>query len=99
MVTPPQSHPVVIRGSANWTDSVLASTDQNVENVVVLRHKNIARIFYAQFKWMTGLWTNREDFWCDIIRTNGSLQAGLWMTDTNGFILQRSVALCESVLG
>ena len=95
IIDPWTERPVVIHGSANWTASALASTDMNDENVLLLCHKDIARIFYAQFKRMTGMWTNRSDFWCDILRTNGSLQVGLWMTDTNQFGLQHATRMDE----
>ena len=90
VIDPWSSTPWLIHGSANWSDAALVSTNSNDENIVFVPHKDIARMFYAEFKRMTGTWTNRDDFWCDIGLTNGSLRAGLWMTDTNGFILQRA---------
>ncbi len=92
VIDPWNSKPVVIHGSANWTWSALVATNQNDENVVVLRHRDIARLFYAQFKRETGAWPDRDDYWCDVRRTGGGLEAGLWMTGTNGFAFQRSAA-------
>ena len=82
--------PVVIHGSANWTESALLYDDSNDENILFLRHRGIARAFHAQFKRMTGTWTNRNDFWCDMRSVSNKTVVGLWVTDTNRFFLERS---------
>lgn len=96
IIDPWTPRPVVVHGSANWTDAALASTADNDENVVFIKHHEIARIFYAQFKRMTGMWTNRTDFWCDLDRTNGTWQVSLWTTDTNQFRIQQARYLTNS---
>lgn len=88
--------PVVIHGSANWTAAALTSTSDNDENLVFIRHRELARIFYAQFKRMTGTWTNRADFWCDLDRTNGTWRVSLWTTDTNEFTIEQASCLTTS---
>jgi len=85
--------PMVIFGSANWTDAALVSESGNDENIVFLPHRDIARMFYAQFKRMTGLWRDRDDCWFDIGRTGSMSQLSLWMTDTNQFVLDASMDL------
>ena len=54
VIDPRGERPVVIHGSANWTSRALEGTQDNDENVVFLRHKGIARAFYAHFNRMTG---------------------------------------------
>ena len=39
---------------------------------------------------MTGTWTNRNDFWCDMKSVSNKTVIGLWVTDTNRFFLERS---------
>jgi phosphatidylserine/phosphatidylglycerophosphate/cardiolipin synthase-like enzyme len=90
VIDPWSDYPTVILGSANWSRSALSDTNQNDENVVFMRHAAIARMYYAQFKRMTGLWQDRDDFWCDIGMSDGSIQAGLWTTDTNRFAIERA---------
>ena len=91
VIDPWGEHPVLIHGSANWTDTALASENGNDENVLFLRHRDLARIFYAQFKRMTGMWTtNRDDAWCELGRTGSTWSVDAWMTGTNTFQLQQS---------
>ena len=92
-IDPWSERPMLIHGSANWTDAALASPSANDEYVLFLRHRDMTRMFYAQFKRMTGLWSQRDDFWCDIGWTRGTLETGLWMTDAQEYILQRAEAL------
>jgi phosphatidylserine/phosphatidylglycerophosphate/cardiolipin synthase-like enzyme len=99
IVDPWMDHPTLIHGSANWTDAALVSTNSNDENILFVRHREIARMFYSQFKRMTGMWQDRDDFWCDLTRTNGSLRMDLWTTDTNRYTLQCTGNLTSSWTG
>ncbi len=53
VIDPDGANPLVIQGSANWTDSALSSTNSNDENVQFLPHPGLARAFVAQFNAMT----------------------------------------------
>jgi hypothetical protein len=64
VVDPFGEQPGVIHGSANWTFSALQSGSFNDENIVFVRHRDIARLFYLHFKQITGAFTNA--------RTSGS---------------------------
>ena len=89
------ARPVVIHGSANWTESALLYDDSNDENILFLRHRGIARAFHAQFKRMTGTWTNRSDFWCDMKSVSNKTVVGLYVTDTNAYALEHSVNMSD----
>lgn len=90
-IDPWGAEPVLIHGSANWTDTALASASGNDENVLFLRHRALARLFYAQFKRMTGMWTtNRADAWCELVRTGTTWSVDVWTTGTNAFLLQQA---------
>jgi len=84
--------PVTIMGSPNWTQQALTSTNGNDENILFLRHREITRLFYAQFRRMTGSLTNRNDFWCDFDRSITTRRFNLWMTDTNQYRLETADA-------
>jgi len=86
------TNPIVIHGSANWTDTAIVSNSGNDENVVFIRHRDIARMFYAHFKRVTGAFQQRNDFWIE-------WQAPafrLWMTDTNSYVLDRVNSLTNT---
>lgn len=53
VIDPRGAKPLVIHGSANWTESALVSTNSNDENVLFVPHGGIARAFVAQFNAMT----------------------------------------------
>jgi len=93
VIDPWDTNPVLIHGSANWTASALVYTNENDENVLFLYHRDIARTFYAQFKRMTGMWQDRDDFWCDVRRSGGTTQVGLWTTDTNRFRVEHALQI------
>ncbi len=80
------TNPVLVHGSANWTDAALVSNSGNDENIVYVRHREIARIFYAQFKRLTGTFQQRSDFWVQA-QTNS---VRLWATDTNTVLVEKS---------
>ncbi|NCC50947.1 MAG: hypothetical protein EOM20_06985 [Spartobacteria bacterium] len=83
MVIDPWHHaPITIHGSANWTYTALGSTSGNDENLVLLRHRDIARIFYAQFKRMTGLRAQENASWCAFSGKTPPQGLCLWMSDT-----------------
>ncbi|MBN1268877.1 MAG: hypothetical protein JXB04_04765 [Kiritimatiellae bacterium] len=86
---------VMIHGSPNWTYNALVSDSDNDESVVFLRHRDIARAFYLQFKQMTGLWADREESWCDLARTGGVLQVTLWMDHTNVYAVETAAGPAE----
>ncbi|MGE4488967.1 MAG: putative Ig domain-containing protein [Kiritimatiellales bacterium] len=54
VIDPGSSNAIVIHGSANWTYEALVSDNDNDENVVVLRHNEIAAEFYDHFQRITG---------------------------------------------
>jgi len=93
VIDPFGSRPLLIHGSANWSFSALASTDSNDENLLFLRHRDIARVFYRHFKRVTGLFTGRPDFWCKTAGSPGLPAVELWVTDTNTFMLESSPAV------
>ena len=92
VIDPFGTNPVLIHGSANWTDAALVSNSANDENVVFLRHRDIARMFYAHFKRITGAFQREDDFWLDW----QSPMVRLWMTDTNACALDRTDSLTNS---
>jgi phosphatidylserine/phosphatidylglycerophosphate/cardiolipin synthase-like enzyme len=94
VIDPFGTWPVVIHGSANWSSSALLYTDTNDENILFLRHADIARVFYANFKRITGAFMDRNDFWMDMATGSEGLEVTLWRTDTNAY----SIESCE-VLG
>lgn len=53
VIDPEGPAPLVIHGSANWTEAALVDTGLNDENVLFLPHGEIARAFAAQFDAMT----------------------------------------------
>lgn len=75
VIDPFGEQPALIHGSANWTFSALQSSNFNDENLIFLRHRDIARTFYAHFKHITGAFTNSADFWVDIADAGGRLWA------------------------
>ncbi len=58
-----RTQPVLIHGSANFSFSALQSENSNDENILFLRHRELARVLYGHFKRATGLWQRRDDFW------------------------------------
>ncbi len=81
VIDPFGEQPGLIHGSANWTFSALQSDSFNDENIVFLRHRDIARMFYLHFKQITGAFTNAADFWVDLKDSGGRL----WTAET-GFV-------------
>lgn len=75
--------PLLILGSANWTASALNYTDANDENVLFLRHRDLARWFYVQFKRMTRLWPESNHNWCSLALRQHQVCATAWIADTN----------------
>lgn len=53
VIDPWGADPLVIHGSANWTEAALVSDRLNDENVLFLPHRGMARAFAAQFNAMT----------------------------------------------
>jgi phosphatidylserine/phosphatidylglycerophosphate/cardiolipin synthase-like enzyme len=93
VIDPFGAEPVVIHGSPNWTYSGLMDDDSNDENLLILRHRAIASIFYAHFKRITGALPGRTDNWLEINRVNGRSVINLWLTDTNTYALDYIPAL------
>lgn len=69
-IDPFGARPVLITGSANWTEAALQNTNSNDENISFIFHPEIARAFYLHFKWMTAaqlvspwpnVWLSRAD--------------------------------------
>jgi len=90
LIDPLTDTPTLIHGSANFTFSAMLSTEFNDENVVIIRHQEIARMFYAHFKRMNGHWQDRDDFWWARSPEGAPPAFQLWLTDTNRFIVQAS---------
>jgi len=82
---------VVVHGSANWTDSALASTSANDENVLFIRHSGIARAFYAQFRRMTATLPGEEYDWHVVMRPAGLPEIAYWRTSTNGMVMEQAI--------
>jgi phosphatidylserine/phosphatidylglycerophosphate/cardiolipin synthase-like enzyme len=92
VIDPFGARPWLIHGSANWTDSALSSTNSNDENLIFAPHAEIARSFYACFKQITGVFTNRADFWVHVNPGSG-VNVDLWTTDADAFTLDQSTNL------
>lgn len=82
--------PVLIHGSANWTDAGLASTSANDENLLFLRHAELARLFYIHFKRITGAWQDRNDNWLDLAVSRAAPTLRCWITDTNTYLVEKT---------
>ncbi|MDK2963870.1 MAG: uncharacterized protein PWQ29_1264 [Verrucomicrobiota bacterium] len=54
VIDPDSTHAVVIHGSANWTSAALVNDNDNDENIVFLRHNEIAAQFHEHFQRITG---------------------------------------------
>lgn len=93
VIDPFGANPLLIHGSANWTASALSFTNTNDENINFIRHRDIARIFYADFKRITGAFQQRNDFWWDISGTSTAIVTRLWATDTNSVVGQTATNL------
>lgn len=53
VIDPQSSNAIVIHGSANWTAEALVNNNDNDENVIFLRHNDIAAEFYEHFQRIT----------------------------------------------
>ena len=53
IIDPNGRRPIVAHGAANWTISGLVAPTGNDENIVILRHRDIAQAFLTQFRRMT----------------------------------------------
>ena len=53
IIDPNGRRPFVVHGAANWTISGLVAPDGNDENVLILRHRDIAQAFLAHFQRLT----------------------------------------------
>lgn len=78
VVDPFGAQPGLIHGSANWTFSALQSVNANDENVLFVRHRELARMFYVHFKQITGAFGDSPDFWLE--RTPAGVN--LWAAET-----------------
>ena len=88
---------MVIHGSANWTDSALASTSANDENVLFIRHTGIARAFYAQFRRMNGLTNEFANVWFSGVRAMPAPpEFAFWPIGTNPYVVEVSSQLPNS---
>ena len=85
VIDPGGAEPLVIHGSANWTEAALVATNLNDENVLFLPHAGMARAFAAQFEAMT----DGTVPWC-ALRTSGSAsssQLSFWLPDAVSYEL------------
>ncbi len=83
VIDPWGARPILVHGSANWTDAGLASDSSNDENVLFLRHRDLARWFYVQFKRMTRQWPEISHNWWRLNVRAGQVYATAWVADTN----------------
>jgi len=83
VIDPWGERPIAILGSPNWTATALSNTNGNDENLLFIPHREISRMFYGQFRRMTGAFPHRSDFWCHFDRFTAAPRLTLWMTDTN----------------
>jgi phosphatidylserine/phosphatidylglycerophosphate/cardiolipin synthase-like enzyme len=90
VIDPFGERPVLIHGSANWTDAALVSAGGNDENVLVIRHSELARTFYGHFKRITGTFQDRSDFW---LGAGTGSTVRMWTTDTNVYRIERATSL------
>lgn len=90
VIDPWEARPLAILGSPNWTQQALVNTAGNDENLLIIRHRDIARMLYAHIQRMTGALTQRDDFWCSIAATSMSARLTVWMTDTNQYLIENA---------
>lgn len=85
VIDPRGANPLVIHGSANWTDSALVSASANDENVQFIPHRGIAEAFLAQFAKMT----DGMKPWCALGSAGTSTSAWLdyWLPDAGAYEL------------
>lgn len=97
IVDPWTDEGMVIHGSANWTDSALASTSANDENVLFIRHAGIARAFYQHFRRMNGISSTNEHVWFAGVRaTPAPPEFAFWPIGTNPVVVEVSSQLANS---
>jgi phosphatidylserine/phosphatidylglycerophosphate/cardiolipin synthase-like enzyme len=96
VIDPFGTRPTVIHGSANWTFSALASDDNNDEIVLCVRHRDIARMFYAQFKACTGFRRDDADCYLELAVDQSACRVDLWQTGTNQLSLQSAPTPSDS---
>lgn len=95
VIDPFGTNPALIHGSANWTASALVYKDENDENLLFLRHRDIARMFYAHFKRITGAFQQENDFWINATASNVPAFS-MWMTDSNAYIVESATSVTGS---
>lgn len=91
VIDPRGANPLVIQGSANWTDAALVSAAGNDENVLFLPHRGIAEAFLAQFAKMT----DGVKPWCALASAGNSTSAWLdvWLPTTDRYAVVAAAAL------
>lgn len=85
VIDPRGANPLVIQGSANWTDAGLVNAGANDENALFLPHRGIAEAFVAQFAKMT----DGMKPWCALASAGSSGSAWLdyWLPDAGAYEL------------
>ncbi len=81
VIDPDGANPLVIQGSANWTEAALLYTNSNDENVQFLPHAGMARALAAQFEVMTdgtAPWSRLRT-----TGTSGTARLVYWLPYTN----------------
>lgn len=94
VIDPDGTQPLVIHGSANWTEAALVATNKNDENVQFLPHGGIAKAFVAQFNAMT----DGTIPWC-AMSSGGSASAvrlSYWLPLTNRYEVVVTTNLFDS---
>lgn len=79
VIDPDGADPLVIHGSANWTEAALVADDSNDENLLFLPHAGIAQAFAAQFNAMTDGLVPRGALWT--AGTSASSRFWYWLPD------------------
>jgi hypothetical protein len=94
VIDPRGANPMVIHGSANWTDSGLVSASANDENVQFIPHRGIAEAFLAQFAKMT----DGVKPWCALGSQGASAPVWLdyWLPDAGLYELVDAADLGEA---
>jgi hypothetical protein len=91
VIDPHGTNPLVIHGSANWTDAALVDDNMNDENILFLPHPGMAQAFVGQFSAMTDGLLPR----C-VISSRGSPQTSsvwFWLPDAISYELVRTTNL------
>lgn len=91
VIDPRGAQPLVIQGSANWTDTALVSASGNDENVQFLPHRGIAEAFLAQFAAMT----DGMKPWCALRAAGPLTWLDCWLPESDPYELVSTTNLLD----